>query len=235
MSTAGAQRRANCAAQVFVDDVGHPVLTDSDRHHLVKVRRLRDGEEVVASDGRGNWRVCVMSGEDLDAAGELEFEERSSTFGVAMAPVKGDRSEWAVAKLTELGVASITALITERGAVRWDAHQAHKVLERWRRVSVEAACQSRQVHLPTIEGPLRVSDLKGPGVAMAALGGAGLTQEVSTILVGPEGGWSDEELSAGFDRVELAGGVLRTETAAVVAGALLGWLRGGTVPLSDIR
>ncbi len=234
MSTPGSQRRATCSAQVFVDDVGSPVMNDLDRHHLVTVRRLRDGEAVVASDGRGQWRVCVLRGGDLEATEEVCYEERLTSLCVAMAPVKGDRSEWAVAKLTELGASSIAALSTDHAAVRWDAHQAAKVLERWKRVSIEAACQSRQVHLPEIAGPLRLGDLSGPCVAMGALGGGPLKPEISTIAIGPEGGWSEAELGLGIDRVELAGGVLRTETAAVAAGALLGWLRGGTVPTSDI-
>lgn len=209
-------------------------MNDLDRHHLIKVRRLRDGEEIVASDGLGGWRVCVLMGDDIEAVGEIEYEPPSNSFSIAMAPVKGERSEWAVAKLTELGAGTISALITDHAAIRWDEQQAIKVLERWKRVSVEAACQSRQVYLPTITGPLGLADLVGPGLAMGALGGRRISTEVSTIAIGPEGGWSESERGLGIDCVELAGSVLRSETAAVAAGALLGWLRGGTVPLSDI-
>lgn len=233
MSSQGSQRRARCAAQVIVDDPAQPELSDHDAHHLMKVRRLRDGEEIVASDGAGQWNICVLHRGKMKPITEVETELRLRTFAVAMAPVKGERSEWAVAKLTELGAATITALTTERAAVRWDDHQSLKVLDRWRRVSVEAACQSRNVFLPEITGPLSPRDFSGPNVAMGVLGGSSLTTAIDTILIGPEGGWSEMELGLGLEKVELAAGVLRAETAAVTAGALLGWLCSDTVLDND--
>jgi 16S rRNA (uracil1498-N3)-methyltransferase len=233
MSTDGARRRSACVAQAFVDNLVNPLLDDADAHHLLKVRRLRDGEMIVVADGSGAWRTCVIKEGALEAVSEIEIEPELEDFGVAMAAVKGDRSEWAVAKLTELGATRIVALATDHAAVRWDGHATTKVLDRWRRVSIEAACQSRQVRLPRIEGPVRLVDLSDQGVAMANLGGKTLTADVNLVAVGPESGWSEAELGLGLDQVELAGGVLRTETAAVAAGTLLGWLRGGTVPSED--
>jgi 16S rRNA (uracil1498-N3)-methyltransferase len=226
----GLVERAAAAAQVIVDDVDAPGLDATDSHHLFTVRRLRDGEVVIATDGVGAWRSCVVADRRLEVTGERRVEPAPDpVLEVAFAPVKGDRSEWAVAKLTELGVHRIIALTTDHAAVRWSASGANKALERWRRVAREAACQSRQVHLPEILGPLGLTDLVGPTTALGVPGGAPIGGEITRILIGPEGGFSEAELGFDLARVRLGDGVLRTETAAVAAGVLLGGLRGGTV------
>lgn len=226
----GLQIRAAAAAQVFVENVVAPVLEDVDAHHLFRVRRLRDGEVVIAADGNGNWRTCVVAGHLIEPTGEVCKEPAPSPrLEVAFAPVKGDRSEWAVAKLTELGVNSIIALVSDHAVVRWSAAAADKALERWRRVAKEAACQSRQVQLVEIKGPLALCDLEGRHCALGVPGGPPIPSEITTILIGPEGGFSDAERDLGFAEVGLGEGVLRTETAAVAAGVLLGALRGDTV------
>jgi len=234
--TKGAKTRSEAAAQVFVDDLDHVVLEKADLHHLMTVRRLRAGESVIATDGMGSWRRCVVDGSrNVVADGAIEFEpEPAQVLTVAFAPVKGDRSEWAVAKLTELGVDRIVALATERGVVRWSSTAAGRALDRWERVAKEACCQSRRVRLPVIEGPSQVPSFSGePGVGIAVPGGPALSGRTSTLLIGPEGGWSEAELALGFEPVGMAGNVLRTETAAISAGVLLEATRAGTVALVD--
>jgi 16S rRNA (uracil1498-N3)-methyltransferase len=218
-------------AQVFVDDLSALQLAEHDAHHLLKVRRLRDGEVVIAADGTGAWRRCVLEGRELVVDGPVEHEAAAvSLITVAFAPVKGDRSEWAVAKLTELGCDRIVALGTERSAVRWSAASASRALERWRRIAGEAACQCRRVTLPEIVGPTAPAEVLGvASVAMAVPGGPPLREGTTTILVGPEGGWSEAELALGIEPVGLGANVLRTETAAVAAGVLAGAIRAGTV------
>ncbi len=228
----GLERRAAAAAQAIVEDLDAPVLDEEDRRHLLVVRRLRDGEHVVLTDGRGSWRLGEVVEGDVRPIGEHIVEERSGPpTTVAFAPVKGDRSDWAVAKLTELGVDRIVALVTDRATVRWRPEAAERALERWRRIAREAACQARRVWLPVIEGPLRIDDLVAEGAPMAlgTIGGPPLTGGEQIIAIGPEGGWSDKETDRGITPVGLAGQVLRTETAAVAAGVLLSALRAGTV------
>ena len=94
--------RAAAAAQVFVDDPGHPVLSEEDAHHLGRVLRLRDGEEVIAADGRGGWARttwrggvleprCAGAGDGPGADGTVQFEARAEPpLTVAFAPVKGE-------------------------------------------------------------------------------------------------------------------------------------------------
>jgi hypothetical protein len=95
--------RADAAAQVIVDDLAAVVLEEQDRHHLVRVLRLRPGEAVVACDGAGSWRLCALTG---DGALEPTSEEVTEPAPIGAAAVwlpalKGDRAEWAIAKLTE--------------------------------------------------------------------------------------------------------------------------------------
>ena len=227
----GVATRAAAAAQVFVEDLELCEPSEADSHHLFRVRRLRDGEAVVASDGVGAWRLCRASAGGLAPDGELVVEPRAEPLlCVAFAPVKGDRSEWAVAKLTELGCDRIVALSTERAAVRWSRSSALRALDRWRRVVREAAVQSRRVWLPEVDGPLPVSHFAGDAsVAMGLPGGPALAAECSTILIGPEGGWSDAERSLEIPSAGLGPNVLRTETAALAAGVLAAGIRQGTV------
>ncbi len=149
---------------------------------------------------------------------------------VGFPPVKGDRPEWAVQKLTEIGVDRIIILRTERGVVRWDSNRADRHLARLRAVVRQAVMQSRQTWVPEVSGPEDTASLAGrPDVAMAAPTGGPPTLAAPTVLVGPEGGWSPEEESRATTVVRLGPGVLRTESAAVVAGVLLAALRSGLV------
>ena len=226
-------RRAS--AHVLVGDVDSPVLSDEDVHHLGAVLRLRPGEVVGVTDGRGGWRSCVWAGDGVvEVVGEVLRVSREAAVGavcVGFAPVKGDRNEWAVQKLTELGVDRIVLLHTDRGVVRWDERRSASHLERLRKVARQALMQSRGLWMPEVDGVVEVASLvHGEGAALADPAGCSISAGVRTVLVGPEGGWSDRELSLGRDRlVGLGGGVLRTETAAVAAGVLLTALRGGIV------
>jgi 16S rRNA (uracil1498-N3)-methyltransferase len=149
---------------------------------------------------------------------------------VGFAPIKGDRPEWAVQKLTEVGVDRIVILSSVRRVVRWDGERAGKHLDRLRSVARQAAMQSRQLWLPEVVGPQPVTDLASqPGVALAAPGGVPPTLVWPTVLVGPEGGWAHEEDVMARMTVSLGPAILRTESAAVVAGVLLTALRAGLV------
>ncbi|HMK97004.1 MAG TPA: RsmE family RNA methyltransferase, partial [Acidimicrobiales bacterium] len=162
------------------------------------------------------------------------------------------RPEWTVQKLTEVGADQIVLLSTARCIVRWAASDRH--LERLREVARQAAMQSRRVWLPEVSGPLPFTDLEvgrssqagtgrpsrvpsgssgGRGLGEPAPGGAvalavpgGRPPELGTaLLIGPEGGWTDEELAAVPIHVGLGPHVLRAETAALAAAVLLSGLR----------
>ena len=174
--------RAAAAAQVFVSDPAHPVLSEEDEHHLGRVLRLRAGEEVVAADGRGWWSRTawrgaaalepLSAGTGVGADGAVQFEPRAEpSLTVAFAPVKGERPEWVVQKLTELGIDHIVPLLSERSVVRWTGTRGQATVERLRRVAREAAAQCRRVRLPEVSDTVRFADLGDLG--RPRRGGAG--------------------------------------------------------------
>lgn len=228
------------AAHVFVDDLDDPRIADEDRHHLERVLRLRNGETVTASDGRGGHRRCAfVSGGSLDPTGALErCPARAPSIGVAFALVKGDRPEWIVQKLTECGVDRIQPFTTARSIVRWDQPKALRNLERLRQIARGAAMQSRQSWLPEVlplAGFDEVVASSHATVARADFDGEAPNLDVPHLLIGPEGGWAPEEVAAVPRRVALGRSVLRTETASLAAGVLLTALRNGTVASVEPR
>jgi 16S rRNA (uracil1498-N3)-methyltransferase len=222
------------APHVFVDRVDAPHLTDEDRHHLERVLRVRAGDIVTVSDGRGAWRECRF-GPELEPAGPVVVDDSPvPPITVALALTKRDKPELAVQKLTEVGADRIVLLTADRSVARWDDDRAGRGLARVRRVAREAAMQSRRTWLPAVEGPVGFTDaLAMPAAALADMAGEPPSLARPSILIGPEGGWSDEEraaaVAAGVPAVRLGPHVLRAETAAVVAGALLAGLRASIV------
>jgi len=246
--TARGPARVAAVAQVFVEDVDAPVVSDEDAHHLTRSLRVRAGETVVAADGQGHWRRCRVSpvvaahapdgpigAALLEADGPPEFDPQPETpVTVGFVPVKGDRPEWVVQKLTEIGVDRVAVLRSTRSVVRWEGERGDRALERLRRVARQAAAQSRRAWLPTVEGVWTVPELAAelaPGaLALADPQATAATGPLSAMAVGPEGGWEPAELELeGIARVGLGPAILRAETAAVVAGTLLCALRDGTL------
>ena len=213
----------------FVEDVEEPVLSTDDRHHLSKVLRLRDGDPLTVCDAAGRWRPARF-GDRLEPSGDMvEVLPPAREVAVGFTPIKSGRPELVVQKLTELGVDRILLLAAERSAARWDDGKVADNVERLVRVVRESGMQSRRVRLPVLEYPQRVSvAAQGPGVAMAEPGGSGLDGDVGLLLIGPEEGWTDVELGD-RRRVGLGSTVLRSDTAAIAAGALMVALRDGRV------
>lgn len=214
---------------VFVDDLATPQLSDDDHHHLARVRRLRPGDEVIVGDGRGGWCAGRFAGHTPEVTGARRRAPRPRPdVGVAFALVKGHKPELVVQKLTELGVDRIVAFVAERSVVRWDEHKAAAAVERFRKVARESAMQSRRAWLPTIEPVATFAEVAAwPGACLADMGGGPPSLAHPLVLVGPEGGWTETERGAGLPTVALGDGVLRAETAAIVAGALLTAQRHG--------
>lgn len=216
---------------VFVEDLEHPELRDDDLHHLTRSLRLRPGDTFTASDGAGSWQVCRLgSGPQGQAEpdGEVVFAEAPRpklTIGFAL--IKGGRPELVVQKLTELGVDAIVPFTAEHSVVRWDADRATRHIERLRRVAREAAMQSRQVRLPEIGEVAEFADLAAQsGAIRADIEGNPPSLDHPTVLIGPEGGWSETERRQ-LDAIRISSSVLRSETAAITTAALLTALRDG--------
>ena len=214
----------NSKAHVFVDNLAVPQLHPDDEHHLLKVLRVRESDAVSVSDGLGAWLLASMtrSGELVGQTEVVHEPAPSYSIGVAFAPVKGEKPEVIVQKLTELGVDDIVPLVaTRRAVVRWDESRADRQHHRLVKVAREAAMQSRRVWLPRVRVGATLESVVGEGAAFAEPGGPEVSANHRMIVIGPEGGFAPEELELSRERVSLGESILRAETAAIVAGTLM--------------
>jgi 16S rRNA (uracil1498-N3)-methyltransferase len=213
-------------------------LADDEARHAVGSRRLEKGDALTVFDGRGTIADAIVT--DIGNRGRKVVLEVSGTQTVhlpvlpihlASALPKGDRLAVMLDMATQLGMNSFTPLDCEHSVVK----VSENAERRWQRILVEACKQSRRPHLPVIQpalGPVAlVQQLKGAvwiahpdGISPASLPQA--AGDSLTILIGPEGGFADEEVKAACDhgahKVSLGAGMLRIETAAV---ALLAYAR----------
>ena len=215
------------AAHVFVADLDSLALRDDDGHHLFRALRLRPGESVTAGDGAGRWRPCVVADGRIEVAGDVVVEpEPSPRITIAFGVPKGDRPELIVQKLTELGVDEIVPMTTRHTVVHWNGDKAQRAATRLAEVARGAAMQSRRAWLPQVRAPQAFADVvTRASAAVAHPGGDAPSLERPVVLIGPEGGWSAEELEAAPATVDLGPTNLRTETAAIAAAVRLCALR----------
>ena len=223
--------------------VGTQLLVAGDEGlHAAVVRRIRPGEVIMIGDGRGRGvRGLVVevrpSGLVVEVADHLGAPEQPRRLVAAQALAKGDRSELAIEMMTEMGVSEIVPWQAARSIVRWSEERAARSLTRWRSTVREAAKQSRRLNVPQVSEPLNTQRLaqRVTNADLALLlyeeADESITEvdlpAVGTVLIiiGPEGGISDDELGqltrAGARAVSISDGVLRTSTAGVVALAAL--------------
>ncbi|HEV2836276.1 MAG TPA: 16S rRNA (uracil(1498)-N(3))-methyltransferase [Pyrinomonadaceae bacterium] len=212
-------------------------LTSDEARHLREVLRLKPGDAVSVFDGEGKEFRCAVVQARRESA-ELELQEEIEAarpespleITLAVALLKGEKFDLVVQKATELGVNEFVPLITRYADIKLrDESDAVKRVARWQRIALEAAKQSGRAVVPEVNLPVSFeSVLKNPCFLFSEKGGHGLTRmdtDKVTAIVGSEGGWSDEELdqarAAGAQLVTLGGRILRAETAAITAAALL--------------
>ena len=132
-------------------------------------------------------------------------------------------SEMCIRDRTELGIDRIVALVADRSVVRWDDDKVAKATQRWERIAREAAMQSHRVRVPDIAGVVQSHGFleTGSEIAIAHFDGEPIDVSHHMVAIGPEGGWSDNELERAPRRVKIGDTVLRAETAAIATGALL--------------
>jgi 16S rRNA (uracil1498-N3)-methyltransferase len=213
-------------------------LTGDHADHLIRALRVRVGQEFeIVTDGVAHLSRIVAIG-DQKVEFELGTEVAAPTplpITLALAIFKFDRMEWAIEKCTELGVTKIIPVI----ARRTDSHLAGAAVnrvERWQRIAREASEQSRRIAPPEIADPTKLNDVVSiPGeirivlaesetqVALKEAAGNGSGDLV--LAIGPEGGWTNDELSsfanAGWISASLGKTILRVETAAIAAMAIV--------------
>jgi len=231
-------------------------LSADESHHLVSVNRAKAGDTVVAFDGRGSEWVCELADPDRRAAKlKVRFSQKAAplpwriTLGQAL-PL-GGAMDSIVRKATEIGVAAIVPLESERTQVHMDSERTDRKVGKWQTAALEAAKQCGNPWLPEI-GPVTPAaafmesakgyDLKliaslQPGArslksVLAQYGAANGRPPRSVLwLIGPEGDFTPAEMSrskaAGFEPITLGPLVLRCETAAVYALSVLSYELSG--------
>jgi 16S rRNA (uracil1498-N3)-methyltransferase len=233
----------------FVDQVrnGHAEISGDDARHLTRVLRVEPGQRYEISDNRSVYLAEVETARKehvvFRAIEKIPQTEPGLRLILCAALIKFDRFEWIVEKATELGVERIVPVITTRTEHGLD-RAAVKRIERWRRIGLEASQQSRRAHLPEVDRPARwpealaiaadyryALDEAATRPVLGAVPQAPATPAAVALLVGPEGGWTEQEraafLAAGWTAVSLGPLILRAETAAMAAVAVIGaaWLR----------
>jgi len=227
---------------------GVVTLAAEEARHLRNVLRLKAGDDAYVFDGEGMEYACVIiDGGRGKSPARLEVRENvappspesSLALTLAVALLKGEKFDLVVQKATELGVSRIIPVTTARADVRLrDASDGARRVIRWHRLALEACKQSGRARVPVIESPTSFSTLiktetdETARVMFTERLGSGLVEAFGTTapqsliaLVGPEGGWDDDELAeaqgAGWRLVTLSGRVMRAETAAITVTALL--------------
>jgi 16S rRNA (uracil1498-N3)-methyltransferase len=204
-----------------------------DEHQHLKVARAGTGEIVEVFDGKGHvWTARVESAGTRETLVQILESRRVEKTGteliLGLSLVKPAAFELALEKVVEVGVTRILPIIANRSNVAPGRRS-----DRWRRIIIEAAKQSKRYYLCDLDEPSSFEsalDYQAATKIMFAERGGGplksaLAGSPAFFLIGPEGGWTDGELDAarnkGFTLVDLGAGILRTETAAIVGAALI--------------
>jgi 16S rRNA (uracil1498-N3)-methyltransferase len=210
--------------------------------HLAKVLRARSGDPLILFRGDGREYVgaieSVRGSRVTASVGNGADVDRESPFAITLVQCvpRGDRMDFIVQKATELGVARIVPVLSQRSVVRLDESQKESKVAHWRAVVLNACEQCGRNRLPIIEAPAPLINYLGSSASAAArlvlepaeesVGRPSNLGAAVEIAIGPEGGFADDELDAfrlaGFMRVQLGPRILRTETAAIAA---LTWLQ----------
>jgi 16S rRNA (uracil1498-N3)-methyltransferase len=223
------------------------ILSGAEGRHAATVRRLRPGERADVSDGAGLVAECVVTGGgrdglELAVRARREVPRPDPALTVVQAIPKGDRGEAAVEGLTEVGVDRIVPWTAARCVAVWAPERGARSLARWRSTAREAAKQSRRAWIPEVTEPASAGQVAAMIAAAScaivllpeATDSLGRLDPPSSgdllVVVGPEGGITDDEvkafLAAGATARGLGPTVLRTSTAGIAAAAVL-LSRGG--------
>ena len=204
-------------------------VTGDEFHHAVRVARVRAGEEVELFDASGRAAKGVVQSVERDVVvvvtgEELPLREASIDIHLAMAVIQLEKFELVLQKATELGVRSITPLLADRGEVRRERFAGKT--DRWKKIILEAVKQCGRSRVPDLEEAATFDEVLGRAGtkilfdADVAPGALEPAREM-TLLIGPEGGWSEEEIEAakraGCTFQRLGARRLRAETAAIAS------------------
>ncbi len=232
----------------FVDEVrsGKAEIIGDEAKHLTRVLRVEPGQRYEISDNRTVYLAEIETARKehvvFRTVEKLPPPPAQVEIILYAALVKFDAFEWMIEKATELGVSEIIPVEATRSEKGLEM-AAHKRLDRWRRIALEASQQSRRAFLPTVTEPMdfdqilheeatcryAMDECGGQPLAVALPSTRAASDRVA-VLIGPEGGWTEDEraafVKAGWTQVTLGPLILRAETAALAALAVIqgGWL-----------
>lgn len=212
------------------------LLTPQQQHYLLRVLRLRDGDQFIAMNGMGKWWLTKLQGTQGELVEILEVKtELPVSITLMMALPKGNGFDEVIRCCTELGVTSIAPVLSDRSLL----NPSSQKLERWRRIASESAEQSERAVIPTILEPVTFKTAINENTASHSyiceargdyphlkqvINNANTASEI-IIAIGPEGGWTDQELEiavkSGFVAISLGCRILRAVTAPIVAISLI--------------
>jgi len=212
---------------------GDLIRIRDDEHRHLSVARAGIGEHIEVFDGCGHIWDAAISAVDrretmVRVTGSREVEPDIHALILGQSLIRTSAFELALEKAVECGVTRIIPIITARSNVK-DAGRR----ERWQKIIVEAAKQSKRYHLPILEEPVsfaKILDVEAPTrIVLSERNGTALSRAIQgspvLYLIGPEGGWTDDESNSaqhkGFVLAGLGPTILKSETAAVVATALI--------------
>ncbi len=224
-------------------------LPDALAHHALRVLRLKAGETVVLFNGQGGEYPAVLEVDGKAGYATLgDFNPREAELAGRITLVQGlpsgDKMDWVVEKAVELGAARVSPIAAQRSVLQLSGPRLDKRVAHWQRIAQSAGEQCGRNRLMAVDAPQTLADwLAQPADGLRLLchpeAGDDLAGKLRstpdlhalTLLVGPEGGWSDKELElarqAGVQAVRFGPRVLRTETAGLAllaaVGALMGW------------
>ena len=209
--------------------------------HLARALRMGAGDPLTVFNGEGGEYAAIITSADrrevIVELGELRDRDCESPLAIELgiAASRGERMDWIVQKSTELGVAAITPLLTERVEVKLNAERSAKRQRHWQQVAISACEQCGRNRVPKISAITALADWL-PGVraerrfvlhhrAMSDSDTSHQLPDSVALLIGPEGGLTNTEIrlaeDAGFEPLQLGPRVLRTETAPLAALAIM--------------
>ena len=211
-------------------------ITDERAHHLLRVLKRREGDPVTLFQAPDREYACVIESTSKNCLSLMvsELQVRTVESSLQTQLVQGisraEKMDFSIQKAVELGVSSIQPVLTQRSGVQLDEKRMNKKQAHWQAVALSAAEQSGRTQVPAVLPCLKLADFLQAadlsGVVLDPLGDAltGYQAESNTttqVLIGPEGGLTDEEVTlaarAGLYRLKLGPRILRTETAGLVA------------------
>lgn len=241
-------RLHRCYHPESIDSQSDITLLPEASHHLSAVLRVRIGQTIEVFDGQQAFVAHILEvGKRVRVSIESPCEKHVESplyLHLAQSIAKADKIDWVIQKAVELGVSEITLLLTERSEIRKPEDDWHKKMQHWQGIIIHAVQQSGRIRVPRLHKPINIGSfltsvvaaegglkcILHPGPMTANSDALARPFDRATLLIGPEGGFSDKEISlaeqVGCQPLTLGPRVLRTETAPIAMLSVLQYVQG---------